>query len=232
MPNKYRKGGVKSEHTIIPGIRNLLRNVAICPYVHSVTPGRISRRTSMGPSRAYLSFQYFQETGMKLQGKTSTAVQEVFVVTSRKEEAYEWLVAHNLITVEAEQDEPTVQGKRKGRQSKKRKSARSYPELTEASEMTMQRFLRQMNTGPRLSPLTEEQKAQLKQFKHRLENEERRRRAQNQGKVHPPQQERRVMESKRTRKGPTDMSQWLDEVDSMDKEQWDQLLKQFGRDQD
>ena len=81
MPNKHRRGGVKQQHSIIPGIRKKLEKIAARPYVQAVTPGASRLRPASRTSDRLV----FQASGMKLIGKVPGAVQEIFVVTSQPE---------------------------------------------------------------------------------------------------------------------------------------------------
>ncbi|NLV92308.1 MAG: hypothetical protein GX030_07945 [Firmicutes bacterium] len=241
MPNKYRKGGVKSEHTIIPGLGSLLRTIALCPHIHSITPGRISRRTSSEKSQPHLEFQYFQETGLKLIGKSGTAVQEVFVVSSNGEKAYQWLVDHNFLQLPTKKKQ-TSQTNRKSRPSKGKGKPKRHRQLTEASPMTVERYYRQLRKSDDLSALTEEQKQKLEQYKKKLEQEQ-----QSAGPVKPqrasarPKARTKAQAKAKTRgksgawaQGHTDneLAQWLQDADAMGEEHWQDLLRKFTRNDD
>lgn len=81
VQHRYRQNKIKREHTILDGLWPVLEQMAAHPDVQSITPGRISPRTS---NRAEgLRFQYHTETGLKLLARASRAVQEVFVVTHK-----------------------------------------------------------------------------------------------------------------------------------------------------
>lgn len=254
MPNKYRKGGVKAEHTILSGIGSLLQMVASCPYVHAVTPGRISR-SPMGPSRPQLVFQYFQHTGLKLIGKTSTAVQEVFVVSSQRQEAYDWLVSHKVISPPVD-DKPQPRSK-DARLAKKKSKLPEVYELTEASEMTLQRYLERLRveSSEKLSPLTEEQKKQLRQLRQKLEEAEKQKKSSEQRKIesqgqigrgHNENQAHKKVRSQAQRTSragtpktrdqknspPETLEDWLEETAGLSEEHWEQLLRHFGQKDD
>lgn len=257
MPNKYRKGGVKVEHTVLSEISSLLQMVASCPYVHSVTPGRISR-SPLGPSKPQLVFQYFQHTGLKLIGKTSTAVQEVFVVSSQSQQAYEWLVARKLITPPAD-SKPKAKSKdaRKPKNGKKKTATAVQYELTEASEMTLQRYLEKLRVeaSEKLSPLTEEQKEQLRRLRSELEEAERRKKElqeepstsqaekkrptpipkDNINHANTAQRQHRKSNVKPSKKQNTKpvktMADWLEQTAGLNQEQWKELLRYFGKEE-
>ena len=137
MTKRHRRGGVKEQHSIIPGIRKKLQKIAACPHVQAVTPGRIS--PAVGSQQPVIVFQYFQETGMKLVGKIPGAVQEIFVVTSSQEAALNSLVAAGLIVLE--ENRP---GKAYSRSRKTIPNANNSPPITEASPETIQTY---MNKG-------------------------------------------------------------------------------------
>lgn len=76
---RHRDGKVKVMHTIIGDYGRVLRQIAELDEVESILTGTIA------PSKSYkesLTFQYFTDNGLKLLAKTTTAVQEIFIVTS------------------------------------------------------------------------------------------------------------------------------------------------------
>ncbi|MFW6287167.1 MAG: DUF2103 domain-containing protein [bacterium] len=80
MANKYRDNKIKQEHTIIEDLLPLLEDIAQIKTIKSIIPGRINRRKGSGVP-AYLQLKYDTGSGIKLLGKNSSSVQEVFVVT-------------------------------------------------------------------------------------------------------------------------------------------------------
>ncbi|MFW5980223.1 MAG: DUF2103 domain-containing protein [Halanaerobiales bacterium] len=80
MSNKYRDKKIKQEHTIIEDIRPLLEEIAKIKGVKSIIPGRINRRSGSGVP-AYLQLKYNTPSGLKMLGKNSSSIQEIFVVT-------------------------------------------------------------------------------------------------------------------------------------------------------
>ena len=79
---RRRDGKLKVLHTIIGDFGKTLRNVAELEEVDAILTGTIS------PSKSYketLTFQYFTDNGLKLLAKTTTAVQEIFIVTASPE---------------------------------------------------------------------------------------------------------------------------------------------------
>ena len=84
MGNKYRDNKIKKEHTILEDIQPLLEEIAVIPGVKSIIPGRINQRSGSG-MEAYLQLKYNTPSGLKIIGKTSSSLQEVFVVTDHCE---------------------------------------------------------------------------------------------------------------------------------------------------
>ncbi|HLV08758.1 MAG TPA: DUF2103 domain-containing protein [Halanaerobiales bacterium] len=78
---KYRENKIKQEHTIIKDIRPFLEEIAQFPPVKSIIPGRINRRKGSGV-QPYLQIKYPTQSGIKLLGKNSSSLQEVFVVSN------------------------------------------------------------------------------------------------------------------------------------------------------
>lgn len=96
MSHRYREEKIKREHTIVKELVILLEEIAKKPLVKSIIPGRINRRKGSG-HQPYLQLQYLTETGFKILGKTSSSVQEVFVVTDDAKKVVEELKKSNLI---------------------------------------------------------------------------------------------------------------------------------------
>jgi len=93
--HRYRQNKIKREHTIIDGILPVLEAIAQHPHVHGITPGRINKRSSS--RNATVTVQYRTEAGLKLLARTTTAVQEVFVVTDHPDQVLEDLIARRLV---------------------------------------------------------------------------------------------------------------------------------------
>ena len=77
---RHRDGKLKTMHTIIGDFTRTLKQIATLDEVESILTGTIS------PSKSYqesLTFQYFTDNGLKLLAKTTTAVQEIFIVTQQ-----------------------------------------------------------------------------------------------------------------------------------------------------
>lgn len=94
-PHRHRQNKVKREHTIIEGLLPLLQRAGELDEVTSITPGRISPRARSGATGLF--FQYKTDTGLKLIGRSNTAVQEVFVVTDDPERTLEALVGREIV---------------------------------------------------------------------------------------------------------------------------------------
>ena len=80
--NKYRHKKIKKEHTIIQDILPFLEEIAKFSTVKSVIPGRINQRNGSG-TPAHLSLKYNTSSGIKILGKNSSSLQEIFVVTDK-----------------------------------------------------------------------------------------------------------------------------------------------------
>lgn len=77
---RYRDGILKVEHGILPGLRDVLQELAENEAVHSIVPGRIyvTRGRPGGALRVKASTP--TATGIKLIARRGSSVQEVFVV--------------------------------------------------------------------------------------------------------------------------------------------------------
>ncbi len=77
---RYRDGILKVEHGILPGLREVLEDLAHDETVHSIVPGRIyvTRGRPGGSLRVKVST--LTATGVKLIARRGSSVQEVFVV--------------------------------------------------------------------------------------------------------------------------------------------------------
>jgi hypothetical protein len=78
---RYRDGILKIEHGILPGLREVLEELAREECVQSIVPGRIyvTRGRPGGSLRVRASAP--TQTGIKLIARLGSSVQEVFVVT-------------------------------------------------------------------------------------------------------------------------------------------------------
>ncbi|SJZ31340.1 DUF2103 domain-containing protein [Selenihalanaerobacter shriftii] len=96
MGGKYRINKIKQEHTIIEDILPLLENLADLKTVKSIIPGRINRRSGSG-MQPYLQLKYNTQTGIKILAKTSSSIQEIFVVTDYPDKTIELLKEEKLV---------------------------------------------------------------------------------------------------------------------------------------
>ncbi len=83
---KYRKKGIKKEHHIIEDGEKLLQQLVKNHLVKSIIPGRIKTTPKGRPGKVRLTYQYDTEAGAKLLLKKGSTVQEVFVITDKREE--------------------------------------------------------------------------------------------------------------------------------------------------
>lgn len=115
--HRHRQRKVKREHTIIEGLWPLLQKAGKLDVVSSITPGRIRRRARSGGDTG-LFYQYTIETGLKLLGRSTTSVQEVFVVTPDPEAALEALIRHGIVhPVKSPRPSPGAGGSESSRSS-------------------------------------------------------------------------------------------------------------------
>ena len=77
---KYRRHGVKREHSVLSAFAAIFERVAALPCVEGVIPGRIANNPTRHPG---LILKGETATGFKLLAKTTTSVQEAFVVVRR-----------------------------------------------------------------------------------------------------------------------------------------------------
>ncbi|RMD46791.1 MAG: hypothetical protein D6831_01215 [Aquificota bacterium] len=88
---KYRKKGIKKEHHIIEDGEELLEELVKKGLVESIIPGRIKTTPKGQPGNPRLTFQYETQSGAKLLLKKGSTVQEVFVITSKKQQLKEFI---------------------------------------------------------------------------------------------------------------------------------------------
>lgn len=217
MPKRHRHGGVKQQHSIIPGIRKKLQKIAACPYVQAVTPGRIS--SAVGSQQPVIVFQYFQETGMKLSGKVPGAVQEIFVVTSQPEPALSWLVAANLVLLQEE---------RPGKAYSQRKTKPAndhFRPASEASLCTIQQYMESNSSkaGPLNVSIGDRLNGQIRQLKD-IMTQQTQRGKQNTLAAHGKQSKAGQTPNSQ----PTTMEEWLQEADRQDTAYWQKIKSEKG----
>ena len=212
MPKKHRRGGVKQQHSIIPGIRRKLQKIAACPHVQAVTPERIS--PAVGPQQPVIVFQYFQATGMKLSGKIPGAVQEIFVVSSEKEAALNWLVAAGLVVLEENRPgKPYSQGR------KHKPVTNEIEPGPEASYATIQRYVQSVgsDTGSLQVSIGERVNGQMRRLQNSLVKHAKKQQTAPQTKRKPP------AEPGTASTEPTTMEEWLKAADRQDALYWQKI---------
>lgn len=89
---KYRKRGVKREHSIIEDFEKDLEHLVQLGLVDSVIPGRIYTSPKAQSGEKRVSYQYDTQTGAKLLLKKGSTVQEVFVVCKDRRGLKEYLL--------------------------------------------------------------------------------------------------------------------------------------------
>ena len=77
---RYRHGSLKTEHGILPGLREILDRIGTSEGVHSVVPGRIYATKGRPGGSLTVRVSAPTQTGVKLIARRGSAVQEVFVV--------------------------------------------------------------------------------------------------------------------------------------------------------
>ena len=82
---KYRKKGIKKEHHIIEDGEKVLEELVKLGLVKAIIPGRIKTTPKGRPGKVRLTYQYDTEAGAKLLLKKGSTVQEVFVITEKRE---------------------------------------------------------------------------------------------------------------------------------------------------
>lgn len=81
---KYRQRKVKRQHHVLADLEKGLKTLSDLPVVDGVIPGII--RPKAGGSLGF-TFQYLTNSGFKLIGRSSAAVQEIFVITRNPQKA-------------------------------------------------------------------------------------------------------------------------------------------------
>ncbi|MGB9766262.1 MAG: DUF2103 domain-containing protein [Sulfurihydrogenibium sp.] len=94
---KYRKKGIKREHSIIEDFEKDLQTLVEEGLVKSIIPGRIYTSPKAQSGRKVITYQYDTETGAKLLMKKGSTVQEVFVITQRREDLKNFLESYYRI---------------------------------------------------------------------------------------------------------------------------------------
>lgn len=113
---RRRDGKLKILHTIIGDFGRILRQAAEIEEIDSILTGEIS------PSKSYrevLQFQYFTDNGLKLLAKTTTAVQEIFIVSGQPDLVLDELVKAGFVDLEQEDVKHGDPHKRRNRGSRR-----------------------------------------------------------------------------------------------------------------
>ena len=88
---KYRKKGIKKDHHIIEDGEKALEELIKLGLVKSIIPGRIKTSPKGRPGKLRLTYQYDTKAGAKLLLKKGSTVQEVFVITDKRNELREFM---------------------------------------------------------------------------------------------------------------------------------------------
>lgn len=88
---KFRKKGIKREHSIIEGFEELLEELVKEKLVSAIIPARIKTSPKAVSGKSRITYQYDTEQGAKLLLKKGSTVQEVFVITEKREELKQYL---------------------------------------------------------------------------------------------------------------------------------------------
>lgn len=116
---RHRDGKLKVMHTIIGDFAKTLRQIAELETVESILTGTIA------PSKGYreeLTFQYFTDNGLKLLARTTTAVQEIFIVASQPDLLLDELIKSGFVESERQDVRHNRPHRRKGDKKRARGS--------------------------------------------------------------------------------------------------------------
>lgn len=94
---KYRKKGIKREHSIIEDFEKDLQTLVEEGLIKSAIPGRIYTSPKAQSGKKVITYQYDTESGAKLLIKKGSTVQEVFVITDKREELKEYVKTKYII---------------------------------------------------------------------------------------------------------------------------------------
>lgn len=103
---KYRHDKIKRQHHVVRDLEPGLEFLADLEAVDGIIPAVISRKK--GGTLGF-TFQYYTPSGLKLIGRSSGAVQEVFVITKSPELVLEALYDVGLIPRPKNSDPPSGQ---------------------------------------------------------------------------------------------------------------------------
>ncbi len=88
---KYRKKGIKKEHHIIEDGEKVLERLVKENLVKAIIPGRIKTTPKGRPGKVRITYQYDTQSGAKLLLKKGSTVQEVFVITNKRDQLKEYI---------------------------------------------------------------------------------------------------------------------------------------------
>lgn len=89
---KYRKKGIKREHSIIEDFEKDLQALVEQGLAKSIIPGRIYTSPKSQKGNKIITYQYNTETGAKILLKKGSTLQEAFVITKKREELREYIL--------------------------------------------------------------------------------------------------------------------------------------------
>ncbi len=91
---KFRRSKVKRQHHVVAALEEGLKMIASVADVDGIIPGII--RPKNGGAVGF-RFQYLTQSGFKLIGRSSGAVQEIFVITQKPQVVLDHLSHHGII---------------------------------------------------------------------------------------------------------------------------------------
>ncbi len=89
---KYRKKGIKREHSIIEDFEKDLQALVEKGLAKSIIPGRIYTSPKAQKGNKIITYQYDTETGAKILLKKGSTVQEAFAITEKREELKKYIL--------------------------------------------------------------------------------------------------------------------------------------------
>ncbi len=93
---KYRKKGIKREHSIIEDFEKDLQALVKEGLAKSIIPGRIYTSPKAQKGSKIITYQYDTETGAKILLKKGSTVQEAFVITEKRKELKEYILKNYI----------------------------------------------------------------------------------------------------------------------------------------
>ena len=103
---KYRHDKIKRQHHVVQDLEPGLEFLANLESVDGIIPAVISRKKG---GTLGLTFQYNTPSGLKLIGRSSGAVQEIFVITKDPQAVLQALYDAGLIRRPKDSDPPSGQ---------------------------------------------------------------------------------------------------------------------------